>query len=314
MITQLLKGMATFIPGACSTFSPKRTGGTESARYCYSVWLRHLVMAHRNGLSDNPATIAELGPGDSIGIGLAALISGAAKYYALDVVEYATLTHNLTTFDELVTLFKNKVAIPGNDEFPGVIPQLSSYAFPGDILTDDRLNAVLDDDRLKAIRQAVQDVDRADSVIRYHVPWYDSNVIENESIDMILSQAVLEHVDGLIRAYESMYWWLKPGGFMSHSIDFRGHGTANDWNGHWTYSDLAWKVIKGKRPYLINRSPHSQHIKLMNEAGFQVICDVTHQLHSRINSRNLAPRFRNMQQADLTTSTAFIQASKSRRR
>ncbi len=36
----ILKGMATYIPGIYGLVS-KYTGGTDSARYCYSVWLRH---------------------------------------------------------------------------------------------------------------------------------------------------------------------------------------------------------------------------------------------------------------------------------
>ncbi|MCH7549523.1 MAG: methyltransferase domain-containing protein [Candidatus Krumholzibacteriota bacterium] len=309
MIKQLIKGMATFIPGALDLFSRRRTGGTESARYCYSVWLRHLVMADSNGLSTNPKVIAELGPGDSIGIGLAALISGAAKYYAFDIVDYATVQKNVVIFDELLSLFRNKEDIPGEDEFPRVEPFLNSYTFPGHILTDDRLRAALDDRRIELIRQSVVDVTISGSMIQYKVPWYDSNIIEKASIDMIFSQAVLEHVDEIERTYERMYSWLKPNGFMSHAIDFKSHGSANEWNGHWAYSDLTWKLIKGRRPYLINRLPHSQHIKLMNDAGFKVVCDVTNELPSRIRRHDLAQRFRNMQQDDLTTSSTFIQSS-----
>ncbi|MBM4372890.1 MAG: hypothetical protein FJ098_14650, partial [Deltaproteobacteria bacterium] len=79
-LRQLLWGIATFVPGV--RFLDRRgTGGTGSARYCYSVWLRHLVLAKDRGLLDQvPATVAELGPGDSIGIGLAALLSGATAY------------------------------------------------------------------------------------------------------------------------------------------------------------------------------------------------------------------------------------------
>jgi len=81
-LKQLIFGMATFVPGIYQ-LRAKGTGGTDSARYCYSVWLRHLVMAKRNGLNPYPRIVAELGPGDSLGIGLAALISGCDKYFAL---------------------------------------------------------------------------------------------------------------------------------------------------------------------------------------------------------------------------------------
>ena len=57
-------------------------GATPSARYCYAVWLRHLIHVRRCGLRGIPETVAELGPGGSIGCGLAALLSGCARYYA----------------------------------------------------------------------------------------------------------------------------------------------------------------------------------------------------------------------------------------
>ena len=311
MIKQLLKGMATFIPGVYSAFSHKGTGGTESGRYCYSVWLRHLVMAHAAGrLTTNPETVAELGPGDSIGIGLAALISGAGKYYALDIVRYANLQRNVKVFAELVELFRDKENIPGDDEFPDIIPRLSSYTFPEDILTADRLNAGLENGRLEVIRRSIQNEGSLESMIQYMVPWHDSNIVENESVDLIFSQAALEHIEDMGFAYEKMFSWLKSGGYMSHSIDYKCHGSADEWNGHWTYSDFIWKLIKGKRPYLINRLPHSEHLRLMNETGFKIVNDVTDQLPSRISREDIAPRFRKMSEEDLITSRAFIQASR----
>ena len=146
--------------------------------------------------------------------------------------------------------------------------------------------------------------------ISYFVPWYDPKVIKEESIDMIYSQAVMEHVNDLAYTYEQLYRWLKPGGFMSHEIDFRSHGTAKDWNGHWAYSDFVWKLIKGKRPYLINRQPLSTHINLLEKFGFEVVCDMKTKDSSGIERKVLASRFKNMFDDDLTTSTAFIQAVK----
>ena len=49
ILKPILRGLLTYIPAADRRFA-KATRGTNSARYCYSVWLRHLVMAHENGL------------------------------------------------------------------------------------------------------------------------------------------------------------------------------------------------------------------------------------------------------------------------
>jgi hypothetical protein len=308
----LLAGIATYIPGLSKVLS-EGTGGTISARYCYSVWLRHLTMAYENGLSTQPNILAELGPGDSLGIGLAALISGANKYYSFDVVGHASNKKNIEIFDELVELFQKREKIPDETEFPYVEPYLKTYEFPTHILTDERLNESLKQDRIESIRNALLNLGREDEdnkQISYFFPWNDSKVLQEESVDMAYSQAVLEHVDDLTATYEALYRWLKPGGFMSHVIDFKCHMTAKDWNGHWAYSDSIWRLIKGKRPYLLNRQPHSVHSNLLRKFGFEVICDIKTEDPSGIERKSLSARFKNISDDDLITCSAFIQAVK----
>lgn len=303
----LVYGIATFLPGI-EKYRAKGTGGTDSARYCYSVWLRHLVMAKLNGLNSYPKTVAELGPGDSLGIGLAALISGSDQYFAFDVVKYANAEGNLKIFDELVVLFESSTAIPGDGEFSDVKPKLEKYDFPRDIIDEERLRHALEASRIEKLRDSIIDPHCEASPIQYRVPWNDVSVIENRSVDMIYSQAVLEHVDDLMGAYKAMHLWLKPAGYISHQIDFKCHGLADEWDGHWTYSDFMWKLIRGKRRYLLNREPHSTHIELLKKEGFQVVCDRAVKTPSNLTKDKLAPKFRSITDDDLTTSGAFIQA------
>lgn len=131
----LFKGLIKSLPGIELIYQFNRsTGGTINARYCYSIWLRHLILAYQNGLDSNPEQIVELGPGDSLGTGFAALISGVKKYYAIDVKKYGNALNNLKIFDELILLFNKKSAIPDNIEFPQMKPLLSDYSFPEGIL------------------------------------------------------------------------------------------------------------------------------------------------------------------------------------
>jgi len=118
---RLLFNAATFIPGVAQLPPVQRvfkrhsigTHGTNESRYCYSVWLRHLTRAAENGLETDPRAVAELGPGDSIGIGIAAVLTGAERYFAFDVVAHANTPRNLAIFDGLVDLFRAEVNIPG---------------------------------------------------------------------------------------------------------------------------------------------------------------------------------------------------------
>src|SRR5439155_1152871 len=161
-------------PGVAAVFG-RGGGDTSSARYCYSVWLRHLVVAAANGFKVPPRVVAELGPGDSLGLGLSMLLSGADRYHAFDVVQHAQVKRN---------------------------------------------------------------------------------------------QAVLGHVDDLASSYRAMRLSIKPDGLLSHTIDFRCHSTARVWHGHWRYSDAVWKLIRGRRSYLLNREPYSAHLRLLAANGF----------------------------------------------
>jgi hypothetical protein len=123
----------------------------------------------------------------------------------------------------------------------------------------------------------------------------------------LLSQAVLEHVDDLERTYQAMRVWVKPDAFLSHSIDFSSHNLTRSWNGHWTLNDSTWKVVRGTRPYLINREPLSYHLGLLSKYGFALVhLDKQQALVDR--AFRAARRFRGMDRVDLSTRGAFVQA------
>jgi len=135
-ILQTIFGVLTYIPGVYGWRSRRLgSGGTQSAAYCYSVWMRHIVMLNSNKPIKHPSKVAELGPGDSIGIGLTALLLGAEKYYAFDVVEFASMEHNLKIFNELIMLVRQRASIPYEGIFSRIQPCLEDYEFPSKIYT-----------------------------------------------------------------------------------------------------------------------------------------------------------------------------------
>jgi SAM-dependent methyltransferase len=315
---RFLFNAATFIPGVARLPTVQRvfqrhsigTHGTDQARYCYSVWLRHLAHAAANGLNTDPKSVAELGPGDSIGIGIAAVLTGAERYYAFDVVAHANTPRNLEIFDGLVELFRARADIPDGAEYPRIGPTLDDYRYPDKLLDAERMQAALEPRRLARIRESIQHTDSKDSMMQYRAPWSTQGAVERSALDLVFSQAVLEHVDGLADVYRAMYAWLKPGGYMSHQIDFKCHNSAREWNGHWTYSDFMWKLVRGKDVWLINRLPYSTHLKLMKSSGFHIVGEQLATRESRIRREQLAPKFRTIPESDLCTSDAFVQAVK----
>lgn len=166
--------------------------------------------------------------------------------------------------------------------------------------------------RLERIRHSILTASGGGDLITYKVPWTADDVIEKHSVDMIVSQAVMEHIDerNLSNAYRLMNLWLKPTGYISHQIDFKSHGYATTWDGHWTYNDFTWKLLRGRRPFFINRVPFSEHVALLKEHGFEIRCIIKKKTESTIRPEKLPPRFYGMCEDNLSTSGVFIQASK----
>jgi len=310
-LTPIVKGAATYIPGLYKVMAKRRTGGTDTAAYCYNVWLKHLTLLWANGLRTIPDTIAELGPGDSLGTGLAALLSGVSHYYALDVVHYADTPRNLSIFDRLVELFQQHTGRPIKG-WPDYDQYLDANLFPSHILTKNILEMALAPDRITAIRAALMhpspDADRI--TIRYMVPWHEASVIRQGTVDLILSHSVLEHVVNLEDTYRACALWLKPGGWMSHQIDFTSHHLATAWNDHWTYPDLLWKIVMGKRSFYINRQPCSHHLQLLRASEFEVVCHLKQTGTNGIKRPQLALDWRGLSEDDFACAGTFIQARK----
>ena len=296
--------------------TPRETGGITSARYCYSVWLRHLTLLNRNGVPGIPERVVEFGPGDTLGVGVCALLSGVKEYCALDAVRRVDAEKNRRPmeeqFEEIVELFENRARIPDNTEFPRIHPELESYDFPGDILTEGIAETSLDESRLKRIRRELLGVGGGDtSTIRYVAPWDETVGIRPGSIDLILSQAVMEYVGDLAMAYGLMYGWLKTGGAISHEIDFKSHGTALRWNGHWGYSSRLWRLVNGRAACWINRFPHSCHLREIRRSGFRVIRDdLAHEKSDFPKDRLDASLIDLFEETDFTISSSHIQAIK----
>jgi hypothetical protein len=243
---------------------------------------------------------------------MAALLSGSEKYFAFDAKPFIQNSTNLELFERILELFRDRAPIPDQVEFPDVIPRLLDYSFPASILTEARLQAAMEVNRLAAIRRELAELSnhRPGKHVSYFAPWDQSASVQTASVNLAFSQAVMEHVVDIDATYRMLAKWLKPGGCMSHSIDFRSHHTAAEWNGHLGYSDLAWKIIVGRRAFLINREPHSRHLRAMRDCGFEVRLDQRHGEPGGLSRERVASRFQHLPHEDLVTSTAYVVSQK----
>jgi hypothetical protein len=303
----IFEGFLTFLPGLKNLLD-KKTGGNNSAKYCYSVWLRHYSKIFQTMKRDLPCShVAELGPGDSLGAGIAALFSGCESYTAIDAVQHFNTETNLAVLHDIYELFQLKHPIPGPDEFPLVKPLITTYAFPSFHISNSKHISV---EYKKKIIKTLKNFNQSSSPISF-LPAHSIESHNNASkFDLIFSQAVLEHVDDLPRTYAMCNNLIKLGGLMSHTIDFKCHGVSSEWNGHWTYSPFLWRVLLGRRAYFINRKPLSYHLKQLDAHGFDIILlEIFHQ-HSIVTRNDLAKEFRSLTEEDLQTSGAYILAQK----
>lgn len=288
---------------------PVGTGGTVSARYCYSVFMRHRVIAAQYGMIQSPTTVVELGPGDSLGIGLMAILTGSRQYIAIDAVRHANTATNLAVMAELVTLLKNRTPIPSDGDCSGIKPELAEYDFPHALFDQDYLSSVLSSERLSEIRQALLNPGHG-GMIQYYAPLGEMSGVSSESVDWIFSQAVLEHVDEIEETYRQCFRCLKPGGFMTHQIDYQCHETAKEWNGHWKYPNWIWTLMRGRRPWFVNRVPHSAQRKLQANAGLNILAEILQKGGHGISRSQLVTPFENLSDQDLVTAGAMLVSKK----
>ena len=180
-------------------------------------------------------------------------------------------------------------------EIPRVRPQIDSYELPSHRIdwTDLPVKA-------EEIRSQIPIGMNSDgSLLGYKAPWTSLPHIAEGSLDLIFSQAVLEHVDSLEETYQAMFAWLKPGGYASNMIDFSSHGQSLFWNGQWAYSDQQWKLVRGKRGFLLNREPLGTHLIHDKKVGFELLLTKREQASHGLEAPALAPRFRKWTQPTL---------------
>lgn len=307
--TLMAKGLLSWVPGLHQAFA-QHGSGTSSPSYCYGVWLKHLTLLWQAGMHHIPQSVVELGPGASVGTGVAALLSGAHRYTGIDAVDFTSSKSNMEAFHGLELLFRNRAPRPSSG-FPPYDQYLDERLFPSHILSPEVLARALENERVKAIHHAVRALGTGepDSRLRY-CTWARPLSIPHGTVDLVFSHVVVNQVNDLDMVYANCSRWLGPGGWMSHHIDFTSLGTTSAWNGHRAYGEIAWKIACGRRPYFVNRAVLGEHLECMKAHGFDVVEVHRGTLPGGLARHEHAPRWRACSDEDLATRTAFVIARK----
>jgi hypothetical protein len=96
---------------------------------------------------------------------------------------------------------------------------------------------------------------------------------------------------------------------MSHENDYTSHDLTHHWNGHWTIGGTLWWALRGRRPYLINRLAHSQHVAMLKARGFALPVELKDvRAQTALPQSQFVPPFDRMPAEDATTAVVFFVA------
>lgn len=210
-----------------------RHGAMDISAYAIRVFHSHVEKADLVGQLHGK-TVLELGPGDSIASAIIATAHGAQ---AILVDAGSFVSTGIAPYLELEHILTELGLSP---------PDLSGCRNIKDILN--RCGAQYLTEGLASLRE-----------------------IDVESVDLIFSQAVLEHVrrrDFLETMHECRRI-LRRGGICSHQVDLRDHlgGALNNLR----FSEQVWESdFFAKSGFYTNRIQCNQMLELFNKAGFAV--------------------------------------------
>lgn len=211
--------------------------------------------------------ILELGPGGSIGFGLLALKNGAQKYIAID-----DGTH---TFIEKKLLARYARLLNGEKQ------TLTRYFSKKN--------------RRITYNQETISFASIDQKSRYP--------ISAQSIDIIYSCAVLEHVHDLDLCFSEMSRVLKNEGLMYHEVDLRDHIFSQKSIRFLTISDFWFRTLFRNTGGYVNRKRLSRYRFLAEKHGLKILTLVP---TIRYESKRLPEKIRSQYSEEDARTLSFI--------
>ncbi len=251
-------------------------GQMESFEYSRKIFEGHFRDMNRIKKFNNPV-IMEIGPGDSLFSMVYSRKYSSEKFYFIDVDNFATentkLYYKLQKKLEKYNFFSIKLKKVFKD-FDDV---LNFY------------NAKYLTSGLESLRK-----------------------IDDNSIDYIFSHSVMEHVrkNELNQLIKQMYRVLKPGGVISHNINYKDH--LGESLNNLRFSEQIWESdLFAKSGFYTNRIPAVEMHKYFKKIGFNlVIEDFGRWDKLPINRNNLSKEFKKFTNDELMRPTSRFIAIK----
>jgi hypothetical protein len=77
------------------------------------------------------------------------------------------------------------------------------------------------------------------------------------------------------------------------------------WNVHWTWSDLTWTMVRGRRSNFVNREPLSTYLSVIEACGLSLV-DVVADEVAGVSDERLSPRFRSLPEPERRTRNVYL--------
>jgi len=241
-----------------------RHGAMDNDTYTLNIFNTHM---EKTGLAGNlnGKTILEIGPGDSIATAILASSFGA-QTIMVDAGSYAS--KNIEIYRDMVNGFQNK-----------------GLVFSFDINNINTIEELLFSCNARYLTNGLNSLLKIDS----------------NSVDLIFSQAVLEHIrkNEFIDTMNHYYRILKKKGVCSHQIDLRDHlgGSLNNLR----FSENIWESkFFSSSGFYTNRIRFFEMIKIFEKIGYKTLVTKTYSWSELPISRiKLNCDFENLNEEDL---------------
>ncbi len=227
------------------------------------------------------ADVVELGPGRSLALGLLLLGKGARSYTGIDAECLVDGLQSARVYRDLRDYLERE----------GAAKDVDLEAI------DSQLRCVGPSERLRSLLVSPDG----------RLPLDDS------SVDLVLSQAVFEHVHDVEGSFREIHRVLRPGCLTSHEIDLRDHHHAEPFD-FLRYSDRLWQWMTSESFAWTNRLRISDYLEAAEGAGLEPIgLEATVQPTRRLPTAALATQFKSYSDHDLSCSGFHLVARRSER-
>lgn len=253
----------------------------RSVSYCIDVVENWEKVLQTYSGRENPfanMNVLEIGPGPDLGTGLVVLAMGAKSYAAIDKHKLVCKTPQLF-YDKLLEKLE-------------IFPEYESAKAALKVFQSNNINDVFS-----------------------YICGSCLEELTSKTFDVLVSQAVLEHIIDIESVLKTLYKKMTPGGVMVHEIDFGTHTAIIrdiDPLNHLRYCEAIWDLLKFDGSP--NRLQFSDYENILKEFGFKKIerkpLRILDKQYVQRTKSHLSTQFRDYPDEEIAIKSLYLLATK----